>query len=664
MSRIKKICRQALVLGMTAIVGSSFFACKSFLSVDDYFENTTQLDSVFQRQDLLDQYIRGAANYLPNEGNLWTSSPNPFQGASDENFTSWNDDRHAGIKFLLDEITPFSGYFNNYTNYYQGIRRANLVLQRIHEVPDLSDVQRRDYIGRCYFLRAYYYYMLLLQYGPVPIVPDTPLAIDASTDEMSFERNTYDECVAYICENMEKAHEFLTDRREASADISIPDKGAALAVMSRILLYAASPWYNGNQFYADWTRSDGRHFINQTAENTKWGKAAAATKRIIDLGRYKLNIALKERDTKALPNNTDDPNFATRDFPYGAANVDPYRSFSYVFNGEIPRLLNEEVIYSTQPATAGDSPMWIAAPTYLGGGNGLNYTQDMVDAFYMVDGKDISASSAVYPYPAVNVAGEAIGGADAIFSGFTLKNQVAKMYNNREMRFYATIGFCHSFWAGSSYTGSDASLKNQEVTYYADGTAQPAQNFPEDYNRTGYTCIKYIHSEDNLRATVRAKAFPTFRYAEILLNYVEALNELNASYTDPVTGITVSRDAEEILFAFNQIRYRAGLPGLTSLPDQNTMRNLIKRERQIEFMGEAKRYHDLRRWGEDAMVAYNRPIRGMNVKARRAARADFYTPTILNDRLTRRTFSHKHYFYPIPRTALNKNSKLVQNPGW
>lgn len=57
---------------------------------------------------MLEQYINGAAQYLPNEGNLWTDSPTPFQGASDENFTSWNDDRHAAIKFLLDEITPYS----------------------------------------------------------------------------------------------------------------------------------------------------------------------------------------------------------------------------------------------------------------------------------------------------------------------------------------------------------------------------------------------------------------------------------------------------------------------------------------------------------------------------------------------------------------------------
>ncbi|KAA6329570.1 RagB/SusD family nutrient uptake outer membrane protein [termite gut metagenome] len=630
-------------------------------SIDDYFDNMTQLDSIFQRKELVDQYIRGAAGYLPNEGNLWTNSPFPFQGASDENFTSWNDARHAGIKYLLDEITSFNTEFNNYSNYYQGIRKVNIVLQRLNEVPDISDVDRRDFMGRCYFLRAYYCYLLLLQYGPIPIMPDEPFANDADVETMSRERNTYDECVDYICKNMEQAYNYLPDSRESSTEVNMPAKGVALATMSRILLYAASPWYNGNKFYADWTRSDDTYFINQTEDNSKWGKAAVMAKRLMDTGKYRLYTTPKESDTPLLPDNV-----SKEKFPNGAGDIDPFRSYSYVFNGEIPRLLNPEIIYACTPSTTSDSPLWIAAPTFLGGGNGLNLTQDVVDAYYMKDGNDINESSESYPYPSVSDAGLAISGTGLTFSGYTLRPYAAKMYNNREIRFYVTIGFCHCYWPGTSYTGSDAALKNVEVTYYADGNARPSSDYPEDYNRTGYTCKKYIHLEDNLKASssVRAKSFPIFRYAEILLNYAEALNELERPYTDEEWGITVSRDATEILNAFNQIRFRAGLPGLTELPEQDKMRMLIKRERQLEFMCEGRRYHDLRRWGQDAMEAYNKPIRGMNIKARLSERPAFYTITTLSDKLTRRTFSYKNYFCPIPKSAINKNSKLAQNPGW
>lgn len=642
-------------------LSTAVFSCTDYLDVDDYFKQTTQLDSIFKSKMLTEQYIRGAASYLPNEGNLWTlptanASTLPFQSASDENFTSFNDDRHAGIKFLLDEITPFyEARFFNYPRYYAGIRKANVVLQRIGEVQDISDLDRRDFIGRCYFLKGYYYYMLLLQYGPVPIVPDEAFPVDASVEEMSKERSTYDECVEYICQNLEKAAEYLYSERP-SANIDLPTRGAALATLSRIRLYAASPWYNGESggLYADWMRkSDGAHFISQTKDNQKWGKAAVAAKRVMDTNLYALYVAKRKSDTGALPQAVIDAYAARPIDAFDPAEIDPYRSYSEIFNGDIPVEMNEEIIYSCRPTQSGkDAPAGIALPAFLGGMNGLNLTQDVADAFYMADGT---------PYTLPENHWEPIG-VDKLFSGYTLKANAAKMYADREMRFYVTMGFNHCYWPGTSYTGSDGSLKNVEVLYYADGNAGPPANYAVDYNHSGYTCKKYVHAEDNLKGSLKPKAFPIFRYAEILLNYAEALNELEGTYTEGETTLT-GRDEDEILNAFNQVRYRAGLPGLAALPSREDMRDLIKQERRVEFACEGHRYHDIRRWG-DAQAAYNKPVTGMNIKARKSEREAFHTITTLNDDKARRYFDYKNYFCPIPRSALNKNSKLTQNPGW
>jgi hypothetical protein len=638
------------------IASIGLLSCDDYLDVDDYFKQTTQLDSIFRRKILTEQYIRGAASYLPNEGNLWTVSNLPFQGASDENFTSFNDDRHAAIRFLLDEITPFyEATFLNYPRYYTGIRKASIVLQRIGEVEDISDMDRRDFIGRCYFLKGYYYYMLLLQYGPVPIVPDEAFAVDASVDEMSIERATYDECVEHICANLEKAAEYLYAERP-SFEISLPTRGAALATLSRVRLYAASPWFNGESggYYTDWVRrSDGAHFISQTKDNEKWGKAAVAAKRVIDTGLYQLYVAKRKSDTGSLPVTVGQA-YAIRPIEqFDPAEIDPYRSYAEVFNGDVAVEMNEEIIYSCWPTQSGkDSPAGIAMPAFMGGMNGLNLTQDVADAFYMADGT---------PYSLPENHWDPIG-TDKLFSGYTLKKDAAKMYNNREMRFYATIGFNHCYWPGTSYTGSDNSLKNIEILYYVDGNAGPPANFAVDYNHSGYTCKKYVHPEDNLKGGIKPKAFPIFRYAEILLNYAEALNELEGAYSEGDITVT-GRDENEILNAFNQIRYRAGLPGLISLPSREDMRGLIKQERRIEFACEGHRYHDLRRWG-DAHSAYNKPVLGMNIKARKSERAAFHTITTLNDDKARRYFDYKNYFWPIPKSAMNKNNKLVQNPGW
>ena len=88
-----------------------------------------------------------------------------------------------------------------------------------------------------------------------------------------------------------------------------------------------------------------------------------------------------------------------------------------------------------------------------------------------------------------------------------------------------------------------------------------------------------------MKGSCRAKTFAVFRYAEILLNYVEALNELEGSYTDKATGITVTRNTEEIKKYFNMIRYRAGMPGITDaeLNSRDDMREAIKQERKVDL---------------------------------------------------------------------------------
>ena len=114
------------------------------------------------------------------------------------------------------------------------------------------------------------------------------------------------------------------------------------------------------------------------------------------------------------------------------------------------------------------------------------------------------------------------------------------------------------------------------------------------------------------------------------------------------------------------IRYRAGMQGITDaeLNSRDDMREAIKQERKVEFALEGLRYHDLRRWG-DADAAYNTKIIGWNTKARVNNRTGFYTRTIWDsERIQKRVFTQKMYFFPIPQTTLDHNAKLVQNPGW
>lgn len=169
----------------------SLNSCSNYLDVDQYIYDVSVFDSVFVNADNLQAYINGIASYLPNEDRLYTSSWSPFQGASDENFPSWNDSRHAAVKLLLNEITPqnANSYYNNYGTWYKGIRKANTVLANMDVTPDVSTSTKRQYTGEMYFFKGYFLYLLLQQYGPVVIPPDDLLDLNSDGESLSMRNN-------------------------------------------------------------------------------------------------------------------------------------------------------------------------------------------------------------------------------------------------------------------------------------------------------------------------------------------------------------------------------------------------------------------------------------------------------------------------------------------
>ena len=653
--------RGLLLLLLLALATS----CEKYIDIDQYVYDKMTIDSIFTSRTRTFGYINATAGYLKNESNFigdWqadakTASPSGL--GSDEAIQPWVDDNHPGTKLVVDQITPRNtANVNPWPDYYKGIRKANIILQRIGGNEELTESERRDYTGLAHFLRGHFYYSLVRLYGPVPILPNTPFDTDESVNNVSFERAPFDDCIEYICADLEKAAELLPRDREVAFQY-LPTKGAALAMIARLRLYSASPLYNGNTFYADWKLSDGTPFISQTPDPERWGKAAAAYKRIIDMGKYQLYTTPKIINTKGtgtleLP-ETDDPNLKTKTFPEGAMDIDPYKSYKSVFDGTVRPENNPELIYF-YPRSTVDDPFFF--PSKLAGNSTLSVTQDMVDQFRMADGRQYSEATDE------EKSWEAVGTGHIFSEDYILSAERAKRHDNREPRFYASIGFNHCIWPATSYNGSDNSVKNFNATYYQDGSAR-GDNF--SYNRTGYTCRKWAHQEDYLQweGSRKAKVYPAFRYAEVLIGYVEAMNEMNDSYTDE-EGITVSRNVDEMVYYFNQIRYRAGLPGITAAEaaDYETMKSLIKQEKQVEFFFEDHRYYDLRRW-LDAPEAYRKPVTGLDVSAGTAERQKFYTVRVWNtEPAMKRVWNNKMYFFPIHQSVLDKNARLVQNPGW
>ena len=154
------------------------------------------------------------------------------------------------------------------------------------------------------------------------LVGDQVHDTNATPDYYQRERSTYDECVDYICSELEAAAENL--ETEQPLDLfGTPTKGAALALVARLRLQAASPLFNGgtaaHRYFGDFKRkSDGVHYVSQTYDERKWAVAAAAAKRVMDLGIYRLHTVPADEYTVPLPANVPRP-----PSPQGAGGIDP-----------------------------------------------------------------------------------------------------------------------------------------------------------------------------------------------------------------------------------------------------------------------------------------------------------------------------------------------------
>ena len=160
---------------------------------------------------------------------------------------------------------------------------------------------------------------------------------------------------------------------------------------------------------------------------------------------------------------------------------------------------------------------------------------------------------------------------------------------------------------------------------------------------------------------------PAIRYADILLLYAEALNELTGNYSIPSWNgsetYSIGRNISEIQRGIRPVRIRAGVPDYSQAEynDQSVLRAKIKRERMIELLGEGKRYYDLRRW-MDAPIEESKPVYGCNVLMTANQQDEFQKVVPIYNLPT--VFSDKMYFWPISTEELKRNRNLVQNPGW
>lgn len=668
-----------LVCGMT-------ISCSDYLNIDGYFDDEFNIDSAFVNARYIEAYMWGAASMFPDEAQTIRYGYTPGPMAADEGFNGLtgggSSNVYYGMDFATGRITPdfygdSSPNLNQWNNYYKIIRKATNILLNLDVPKDLTFSDRLRIEGYTRFIRAYAYYNLLLDYGPPILLGDEVVNTNESLEYYDRSRSTYDEAMEYVCGELEKAAELLPE------DVGIlnfgrPTKGAAYGLIARLRLFHASPLFNGGSvaksYFGNWKRKeDDVHYVSQVYDESRWALAAAAAKRVMEMGRYELYTVKADEHTPALPDGVvTDPDFYSI-YPDGAAGIDPFKSYSDIFTGEAVASINKEIIWGANTNYLNDYINKGSFPPSMNGWGRFSVTQKVVDAYLMADGRTKEEArgdtyfESVADLPQGGTFNDLFTEQSKNFSGYPMNAGVYKMYNNREMRFYASVGFNEAVWqALSSTTNSMHTAKY----YYQDEDGRGGVNATSpNYPITGYVIKKYNHPYDAFLGTgarLIPKTYPIIRYAVILLSYAEALNNLTGSHTVQLgdKSYTVSRDIEEIKGSFNLVRYRAGLPGLSAaqLSDPAQVQQQIERERMVEFLWENKRFYDVRRWGiyEESE---REPIRGMNPDG--ADRESYYRRTIpATSSYLARVVDKKLTWLPIPRSELRRLPSLEQNPGY
>lgn len=329
-------------------VGSAFTLC----SCNDFLDR--EEDSFIDKTATFDSYNR-TKQYLTYPYSLLPEGLNRFSG--DALLGAATDDACFAIEssniqqFNNGSWNALSNPDNVWDRYFAGIAKCCTLLENSNhvnlDISRLDPAKRVEYENNlkdirmwraeAHFLRAYFNFELLKRYGPIPIIKST---LDINKDYSDTPRPTMKEVVEFIANDCDMAADSLelTPWRNMNDAFGRATKGAALALKSRLLLYAASP------LYVDFGDIDE---ANKPSDATLWKAAADAAKAVIDLNQYELAPA------------------------YDDLFKNDFQNKEYIFVRRYPS--NSDFEKSNFPVS-------------YGGKGGTNPSQNLIDDYEMLDG--------------------------------------------------------------------------------------------------------------------------------------------------------------------------------------------------------------------------------------------------------------------------------------
>lgn len=575
--------------------------------LDQVPKATATKDAVFGTEQGLQLYVNSFYDIIPGTGDMMRG----------DNMTDYGV-RTQVPDFLRPGVygpTQSTGWDQN--DDWGELRNINYFIQNCDDT-SVSLQVRQNYIGIARFFRAWWYFKMVKKFGDVPWY-GSPLAIDDSAG-LYKPRDPRTLVMDSILADLNYACLYISSTNEATR--SRITKWVAYALKSRVCLFAGT----FRKYHTEY---------NLQSSAGQWlGEAAAAAKAVMDSSGFTLNEA-----------------------------GGPTQSYRQLFISEKP--VNDEVMLAdvVDPGLGvfDDANWYWTSATY---GDRLSFDRTFVNTYLNIDGTPFTDNPG--------------------YATMTFPEET----KNRDGRLQQTIR-----------TPGYTRISGGEVI-----PAPPAFS----YTYTGYQPIKYsLDDEKYDQGNVSINSIPVIRYAEVLLNYAEAKAELGTLTDEDWAG------------TIGALRARAGITGgLTTKPtkvDSYLQHNYfpgisdpvileVRRCRSIELAWEGFRFDDLNRWKRGELLeqewngiyvpALNRlmdlnddgipdvcfvqgtpsnPVAGVKyidvsptISGRenpmKLKHGTYGEITWLVD--APRVWEDKMYLYPIPESALLKNDKLGQNPGW
>jgi len=293
------------------------------------------------------QFLTGIYTLLPTGYNR---IGNDFLDAASDDAIPSRTSATDVQKMLTGGITIFDNPdAGAWANSYMGIRRCTDFLNNFGIVPLKSAYEKRSWFGEARVMRAFFYWELVRRWGGVPIVGD---AVKGLGDDIEIPRNSFATCINYIVQECDRAKDSLRDDPADDINLGRWTKAGAMALKAQVLLFAASPLYNGS--------NSGDSLTGYTSyDANRWQLAANAAQDVMNLGVYHLEA-----------------------------------DFTNVFISQ----RSNEVIFAKQQGR-GRSVENLNGPPNISSAPALGYTsptQELVDAYGMKNGKPITDATSGY----------------------------------------------------------------------------------------------------------------------------------------------------------------------------------------------------------------------------------------------------------------------------